>query len=197
MPWKNGAGTTLEVARADDATTARMLWRVSIADVVDDGPFSTFDGYRRIISVLDGDGMLLTVDNVRSRPLRRHDSFSFDGGAVTNCELLSGPIRDFNVIFASDRIVGRMRWAAVRGSEHVESMAETLLVYNAADAAVRVEPAADANAEADANAVAVSFEPGDCLRMDGGAGVRLLTSGAPQAVCAIIELSTHTNPLVE
>ncbi|WP_308466313.1 HutD/Ves family protein [Rathayibacter soli] len=186
MPWKNGAGTTLEVARLDDAATGRMLWRVSIADVADNGPFSIFDGYRRIISVLEGEGMQLTVGGERSRPLRRHDAFAFDGGAITNCELLGGPIRDFNLIFAADRVAGRMRWVTVRGRERIASTAATLLVYNAADETV--------HAESDTSAV--SLDPGDCLRM-GDAELSLLARGSSEAVCAVIELSAHKRPVVE
>ncbi|TAM71119.1 MAG: HutD family protein [Microbacteriaceae bacterium] len=186
MPWRNGAGTTLEVARADDPATGRMLWRVSIADVPSDGPFSAFDGYRRIISVLEGEGMQLTVDGERSRPLRRHDTFAFDGGAATTCELLGGPIRDFNLIFAADRVAGRMRWTTLRGTLPLKSAADTLLVYNAANAAVRVEMDTDA----------VSLDSGDCLRA-GYTGLTLRASDSRTAVCAVIELSTRERPLVE
>ncbi|MEO8907803.1 MAG: HutD family protein [Microbacteriaceae bacterium] len=179
MPWKNGAGSTLEVARQDDAATGRMLWRVSIADVATDGPFSAFDGYRRVISVLDGTGMVLTVDGVRSRPLRRRDPFEFDGGAATSCELLGGPIRDFNLIFEADRISGRMRWVTIRGSERVDSSAETVLVYNAAHGAVWADPGGDA--------ASASLAPGDCMRAQRGE-LSLRPTGAGEAVCAVIEL---------
>ena len=51
VPWKNGLGMTREVANArrSDGT---MLWRISLATVDRDGPFSDFDGYKRIIMML-------------------------------------------------------------------------------------------------------------------------------------------------
>ena len=41
MPWKNGGGQTTEiVVHPAGATLAEFDWRVSIADVDADGPFS-------------------------------------------------------------------------------------------------------------------------------------------------------------
>ena len=37
QPWANGRGQTVELARADDAQG--MVWRLSVAAVVEDGPF--------------------------------------------------------------------------------------------------------------------------------------------------------------
>src|SRR5689334_4844647 len=81
--WKNGGGTTTELAREDAGD--RWLWRVSIADVEVSGPFSDFAGYRRIIALLDGNGMALSFD--RAPPViidRPHEPFAFDGGWRTD-----------------------------------------------------------------------------------------------------------------
>ncbi len=61
VPWKNGLGTTTEIA-VEALTTERFLWRVSIADVAAPGPFSTFTGYDRLIAVIEGVGMTLSVN---------------------------------------------------------------------------------------------------------------------------------------
>src|SRR5512140_2846533 len=60
MPWKNRLGVTTEVARYPDEFGSLFDWRVSIADVMNDGPFSQFTGYDRIIVVIGGEGMTLT-----------------------------------------------------------------------------------------------------------------------------------------
>lgn len=44
MPWKNGLGFTLEIARKPSAETDDFDWRVSMADVENDGEFSYFSG---------------------------------------------------------------------------------------------------------------------------------------------------------
>jgi environmental stress-induced protein Ves len=45
QPWKNGRGTTLEIVRWPDRDDYDV--RVSLAEVMSSGPFSTFPGYRR------------------------------------------------------------------------------------------------------------------------------------------------------
>jgi uncharacterized protein len=52
QPWKNGRGTTSEVIRVPD-TDAYQL-RISVAEVIESGPFSTFPGYTRWSLLLDG-----------------------------------------------------------------------------------------------------------------------------------------------
>ncbi len=59
-PWKNGGGTTREIAvRPPGAGMDAFAWRVSVADIVADGPFSAFPGIDRQIALLDGAGVHL------------------------------------------------------------------------------------------------------------------------------------------
>ena len=52
QPWKNGRGVTREVLRLPDVDDYEV--RISVADVVESGPFSTFPGYRRWTLLLEG-----------------------------------------------------------------------------------------------------------------------------------------------
>ena len=62
MPWQNGGGNTYEVARAPDgAGSTAFTWRISIAEVVNDGPFSSLPGIDRIIVLIEGTQMALTM----------------------------------------------------------------------------------------------------------------------------------------
>ena len=65
MPWRNGGGTTQEVACNPGGSSAAFDWRLSLADVGQDGAFSAFTGYQRILTVLEGRGIELTVDGRR------------------------------------------------------------------------------------------------------------------------------------
>ncbi|NQD36101.1 HutD family protein [Permianibacter sp. IMCC34836] len=97
QPWKNGGGITHELARADDAAGNR--WRLSIAEVASDGPFSRFDNIDRVILMLTGKGFRLhgvgADPEVIGEPLR---PFSFAGEANIHCTLVDGPVRDFNLM---------------------------------------------------------------------------------------------------
>ncbi|MFJ9577104.1 HutD family protein [Streptomyces sp. NPDC101191] len=97
--WRNGGGVTREVAAGPaDAGLEDFAWRVSLADVAVGGPFSSFPGVDRIITVVEGPGMELTVDGVTHTVDVPYEPFSFSGDAVTDCRLPGGPLVDFNVM---------------------------------------------------------------------------------------------------
>ncbi|MGB5069213.1 MAG: HutD family protein [Albidovulum sp.] len=101
QPWKNGGGVTHEIAKAmkgDD-----LLWRLSMADVAADGPFSFFPGLTRSLTVIEGDGIdLETPDGpLTASPLA---PVRFSGDTPVTGRLHHGPIRDLNLIFDAGRI---------------------------------------------------------------------------------------------
>jgi environmental stress-induced protein Ves len=80
-------------------------WRVSLADVAADGPFSVFPGVDRVLTVIAGDGLVLEVEGKTER-LQPGVPFAFPGDADVVARLTSGPIRDLNVM------VRRGAWTA-------------------------------------------------------------------------------------
>lgn len=100
MPWKNGGGVTTEIAVAPaGADVGEFHWRVSMATVASDGPFSSFENIDRILTVLDGEGMNLDVAGME--PIRlttASEPFAFPGDAETSATLVSGTITDLNVM---------------------------------------------------------------------------------------------------
>lgn len=109
-PWKNGGGITHEIAR--EPGPKDWLWRISLAEVARDGPFSRFDGLARVLTVIEGEGIdLHYADGVlHALPLR---PVAFSGDTPIEGRLTRGPIRDLNVIFDPDRIAARV--SAVEG----------------------------------------------------------------------------------
>jgi environmental stress-induced protein Ves len=102
LPWKNRRGVTLELAIwPPDSSLARndFDWRISTSAVTEPGPFSTFPGIERLLVVTRGDGLILThgTDAPRAR-LRPLEPYRFSGDWPTTCELVRGPIEDFNVM---------------------------------------------------------------------------------------------------
>lgn len=62
MPWKNGGGQTTEIAVfPPHASVEDFGWRISMATVGEDGPFSVFPGVDRTLSILSGEGIELTI----------------------------------------------------------------------------------------------------------------------------------------
>jgi hypothetical protein len=111
MRWKNGGGTTTEIAiDPPEATVAGPFrWRLSIADVERSGPFSAFPGYDRTIMMIRGRGMDLVVgDQPPHRVDRSFEPFVFSGDETADCRLLDGPIRDFNLMVARSSLRSRV-----------------------------------------------------------------------------------------
>lgn len=109
MPWRNGGGTTTEIAVSPDDVSpdrGRFLWRLSVADVTADGPFSRFEGYDRHIMLLEGGGMTLACGVHGTIDLRPFVARSFSGDWQVHGALAAGPVRDLNLIVDRARAVG-------------------------------------------------------------------------------------------
>jgi environmental stress-induced protein Ves len=103
MPWANGRGITHEVMASPNSED--WDWRLSIAEVSEDGPFSVLPGVDRILVVATGNGITLNTAGV-SHTLKRFDKLHFDGQQETIGELRNGPIYDVNLMVKRDRNVG-------------------------------------------------------------------------------------------
>lgn len=104
-PWKNGGGTTAEIAvHPPEADLDSFDWRLSMADVASDGPFSGFPGVDRTLTLIEGPGLDLFIAGEARRLDSGHPICAFPGEAPTTARLLDGPIRDFNVMTRRSRL---------------------------------------------------------------------------------------------
>lgn len=99
-PWKNGGGTTTEIAVSPEgAGFDDFDWRLSVAEVASDGPFSLFPGIDRTLTVIEGEGLVMTVEGRGMVTLTAASApLSFPGDVPVSASLAKGPIRDFNVM---------------------------------------------------------------------------------------------------
>ncbi len=110
--WRNGGGVTREVAGYPAGSGLDdFAWRVSLADVGSAGPFSAFPGVDRVITLVEGPGMALTVDGVEHVVDAPLCPFAFPGDAATDCRLLGGPLVDFNVMTRRGRATAELTLA--------------------------------------------------------------------------------------
>ncbi|MFN3499133.1 MAG: HutD family protein [Pannonibacter indicus] len=100
MPWKNGGGITHELAVFPQAAGLEDFgWRLSMAEVASDGPFSAFTGIDRTLALMDGAGISLDFGFGGEVILSAPGTFtSFDGGVPVTGRLIDGPVLDFNVM---------------------------------------------------------------------------------------------------
>ncbi|RQZ50138.1 HutD family protein [Burkholderia cepacia] len=164
-PWKNGGGVTREIAAFSPKGTSfgappgaaldAFAWRVSVADVGTDGPFSRFDGVDRTLVLLSGAGMTLAEEggarHVLDAPLARAD---FAGEAAIDATLHDGATRDFNLM--TRRSAARGTLDVWRAGAHRIGHADTVLLFcTAGEAAVEID------------GTRYTLEEMDTLRLDG------------------------------
>ena len=105
--WRNGAGWTREIA-AEPA--GEWAWRLSIAEIEQDAPFSRFEGIDREIVLLSGNGVRLRFDDGNVHDLAPpHGRLRFAGEAGVHGELIEGATQDFNLLWRRDAIDAQLR----------------------------------------------------------------------------------------
>jgi len=113
--WKNGGGSTAEIAVSPEgAGLDDFDWRVSMARVEGDGPFSAFAGVDRVLTVVEG---VLVLEVVGAAPVTLDAAsapHAFPGDVPTFGRLVDGPVVDLNVMTRRDRFSARVRRAELR-----------------------------------------------------------------------------------
>lgn len=105
--WKNGTGWTREIARMPDCED--WEWRLSIAEIEQDGPFSVFPGIDRELLLMRGNGLRLRFEDGEVRELQPpHERTRFAGERKVGGELLEGPTHDFNLMWRRDAIAAEL-----------------------------------------------------------------------------------------
>jgi environmental stress-induced protein Ves len=159
-PWKNGGGITHEAMRVPERGDA-FRWRVSVAHIDDSGPFSDFAGYARTMVLLRGGGIALRLSDGTRRDLRAVGDLAQFGGALgVECELLSGPCVDLNLMTSSAMGPVHARIERLHGPLSYTARTDESMVVFPIDAAVEIQ-----TDEGDATVL----EPWD-LAVLGGAG---------------------------
>ena len=169
MRWKNGQGETAEVAIGPEgATLADFDWRISMASVEADGPFSAFAGIDRTLTVVAGAGLRLSPRGSPAVALTVASApFSFAGDVAVDATLCGGPVTDLNVMTRRDRAWHRVRRVT------------TGTVAAAAEASAVFLVAADATgARLAVNGRACTLGPLDTLELAvGGPAAEVLDAG--------------------
>ena len=137
-PGRNGGGTTAEVAAAPNGAGIEAFdWRISMADVGADGPFSTFPGIDRTLVLIEGQGIELTVNQTTHRLDAASPLFCFTGEALTTARLTAGPIRDLNVMTRRGRFAHEVRVMA-EGTADLSSSPASVIAFAALSGRVRI-----------------------------------------------------------
>ncbi|OLP46595.1 HutD/Ves family protein [Rhizobium oryziradicis] len=145
MPWKNGKGLTEEIMAFPVGSTMETFdWRLSIAHVGEDGPFSLFPGVDRSIALLDGEGLRLDLPDGDSMVLAPYGQpFAFAGEWAISSTNLGGPTIDLNIMTRRGRYQHSMRRHHGAGPLNVSAKTEMILVFETAAVVEASERAID------------------------------------------------------
>jgi len=165
MPWKNGGGVTVEIAVfPEDASVDNFDWRISTATVASDGPFSVFTGIDRTLSVLEGDGITLSVEGLADQELKGETPpFSFPADSPTSAKLLGSAITDLNVMTRRGRFAHQVSRHLVTEPVNLSLNGATVLVFCSSGAVKAGE---------------IQLEVNDCLRLEQCSNAELQLSGS-------------------
>jgi uncharacterized protein len=137
-PWKNGGGTTRDiVVSPPGASLDDFDFRLSLAHVERDGPFSRFDGVERTLVLLSG-AMTLherdhRIDLVRGQPV------AFEGERTIAATLAGGSTLDFNVMTRRGRAQHTVRRENFRARTSIASPQGSTIILFALDSGLSVE----------------------------------------------------------
>lgn len=180
MPWKNGAGTTTELAIEPENATLEsgFQWRLSLADVRSDGPFNAYPDCERTVMLLKGKGLELDFNgHGRKRLENPYEPVMFPGEWHAASHLLDGPCRDFNVI--THRGLTHKVCILKPDPRAVLPAAPTRLIF-CLQGKARVSPSGNA------------LGRNDLLRLD-DAGVVEVTAEAPETLLVAISIAPETS----
>lgn len=174
-PWKNGGGETMEIAvHPPGAGLDAFEWRVSMALVAADGPFSNFPKVDRTLAVLTGDGLELAVGG--DAPVRltaASPPFGFAADAPCTGRLLGGRVTDLNVMTRRGRFIHSMRRMNVAEPATLDAESGTAVVVCRKGSLL---------------AGGVVFGPGDAILFEGTMEIAA-HDGAAEAIGVVIQPS--------
>ncbi len=180
--WYNNGGWTREITRGGSAED--WDWRLSVAEVEADGPFSRLPGIEREIFLLEGEGMRFDFEDGEQFALTPETPrLRFDGARALDSRLMDGPTRDFNLMWRRDRVEASMWRRPLVGSMVMfAEVGETWAIHMLAGEADVTDDAKPAHTLARGD-TALATSLGERLRVGVvGAGEALVIRLAPLAI---------------
>lgn len=139
-PWKNGGGQTAEIiVSPPGAGFEDFDWRISTAVVAASGPFSTFPGVDRVLTVVEGGGMTLTVGEQEHHLDADSEPYPFSGDIAAAARLDGEALLDFNVMVRRPLQAKVVRGPFDPGSTATERRARLVLLLEDRAGLVRLD----------------------------------------------------------
>jgi uncharacterized protein len=132
-PWKNGGGTTIDIAEQDD------IWRFGRTPIVAPGPFSDYSGFDRLQVLVAGRGLVLETPDGEIDVRQLLTPVRFKGETLIKSRLEAGPVEVVNLIGA--RAFVRLALEVLRPGDRQTAEVGTHIAYATADAELEIDGA--------------------------------------------------------
>ena len=179
MPWKNGGGETTEIAVSPEGSGLdRFDWRVSMARIARNGPFSEFAEVDRTLTILDGAGLRLAIAGRAPIELTAASPpLSFPADLPTTAALADGPVLDLNVMTRRAVVEHAVNRLSIVGTRQFTIDGTTvLLLCRTGIVEVEVDP------------YAARLETNDTLLVDGSAAGRWTLRAQTSSIVFLIRI---------
>jgi uncharacterized protein len=186
MPWKNGGGTTTQLAISPpEAGLDDFDWRISSAQVASAGAFSFFPGIDRSLAVLKGSLLLVAEDRATAALAAGDRPLVFRGEQQIQASLPHGPVVDFNVMTRRSVCRHQLHAIGVLGSRQYRYRADLMLLYVAQGDCIECRNASGEATQCEPGE-AILLERSDCAEFE-------LRSWSPASVLAAAILFKEAN----
>jgi environmental stress-induced protein Ves len=128
--WKNGMGVSWEIAALREEGAADFSWRLAMARIDTDVPFSIYPGMDRVFMQLKGNGLDLEFEG--GHVLHVHQSFvphSFSCDIPLDCKLLDGPCMDLNLFTKRGRYRSEASVVSIAGQRQLQVVNPATLLF--------------------------------------------------------------------
>jgi environmental stress-induced protein Ves len=128
--WRNGMGVSWEIAASREEGASDFSWRLAMARIDADVPFSIYPGMDRVFMQLHGQGLDLEFEG--GRVIQVHQSFvphSFSCDVPLECKLLDGPCMDLNLFTQRGGFRSEVDVVQVAGEQQLSLRSATTVFF--------------------------------------------------------------------
>lgn len=172
-PWRNGGGITRTLMRQE--VDGKPLWRISVADITGNAPFSRFEGLDRQAVLVEGHNVTLCGDWGAWSMNSVGDTARFPGELSVHTEIGCSLARFWNVMADRSRMRIDLRVSS-SPSESMSAVGSGALMLMSGEAEVLVSGQLCATLRKDEGLLFDGFEDRLDLRFKDGACHWLLTT---------------------
>lgn len=129
VPWKNGQGRTRQVlSHPEHADLSDFTWRVSMAEINQISSFSNYSNVSRSLTVLSGEGLVLSINGSSHNLSPLNQIIRFDGAVKSEVIHCSEPILDFGVMTQNKAVTHTLDYHSYLSEGYYERVAAVTLI---------------------------------------------------------------------